>query len=413
MEAIKLINAVITVLFFLCYAYQFAYLPVPFLRKQRLHSKIRMHRYAVLISARNEAAVIGNLIASIRAQTYDASLVEIFVVADNCTDQTAQIAREAGAHVLERFDLQHIGKGYALEYLLNRIDRKRFDGFFVFDADNVLDEHYIEEMNKTFSDGYPIVTSYRNSKNYGDNWISAGYALWFLRESRFLNDARMRLGTSCAVSGTGFLFSREVIEETDGWKFFLLTEDIEFTVHHVCAGKKIGYCGTAVLYDEQPVTFRQSWRQRLRWARGYLQVFRKYGAKLLRGMFHGSFGCFDMGMCIMPAAVLSIAGLITNLVALALSIASGQALATVLFSALEILANSYLTLFVIGGIATVSEWRRIYTTPWKKICYAFTFPLFMLTYIPISLTALFTKGLTWKPIEHRRAMALEQIRRSA
>ena len=410
METIKLINAVLTALFFLCYAYQFVYVPAGLPRQRHRDTPPSGRRYAVLISARNEEKVIGNLLASIRSQTYDPSLVEIFVVADNCTDGTARVAAAAGAHVFERFDLSRIGKGYALQYLLDRIDRSPFDGFFVFDADNVLDEGYIAAMDQTFSEGYPIVTSYRNSKNYGDNWISAGYALWFLRESRYLNGARMRLGTSCAVSGTGFLFSRAVIEETGGWNFFLLTEDIEFTVHHVCAGKKIGFCENAVLYDEQPVTFRQSWRQRLRWARGYLQVFRKYGAELLRGIFRGSFGCFDMAMNIMPAAVLSVVGIAVNGAALVLSLAHGAAAATVLRSAAELLGSTYLTLFAIGAITTVTEWRHIYTSDLKKILYAFTFPLFMLTYIPISLTALFTRDVTWKPIEHSRAIALDQIR---
>lgn len=172
-----------------------------------------------------------------------------------------------------------------MEYLLDQMERnnERFDGYFVFDADNVLDQNYILEMNKTFSDGYDIITSYRNSKNFGDNWISAGYAIWFLWESEYLNRGRMLLGTSCAVSGTGFFFSRRIIEKYDGWKFFLLTEDIQFTVDNVLSGEKIGYCRNAVLYDEQPIKFKQSFRQRLRWAKGFFQVFRQYGGNLMKG----------------------------------------------------------------------------------------------------------------------------------
>lgn len=114
-------------------------------------------------------------------------------------------------------------------------------------------------MNETFSDGYRIITSYRNSKNYGDNWISAGYALWFLREAKYLNNARYLLGTSCAVSGTGFMFSREILKSCGGWPFHLLVEDIEFTIHNIVSGEKVGYCPRAVLYDEQPTKFSQSW----------------------------------------------------------------------------------------------------------------------------------------------------------
>lgn len=280
MNTILIINLVIAVVFSACYAYQLFFLAVPFAKKQEPHKPEVLHRFAVLICARNEEEVIPDLIHSIQGQTYDQSLITIFVMADNCTDATAEVARQAGAVVYTRFNKEKVGKGYALERLIEHIEEdypQTFDGFFVFDADNVLDCHFIEEMNRTYCDGYEVITSYRNSKNYGDNWISAGYALWFIRESRYLNNSRMLLGTSCAVSGTGFFFSRKVMESIHGWKFHLLTEDIEFSVDQIIKGQKIGFCAGAVLYDEQPVTFRQSWRQRLRWARGFLQVFMKYG----------------------------------------------------------------------------------------------------------------------------------------
>lgn len=417
MDAVKMINYVISIVFIVCYSYQFLYILIPYVIKDKPHKKTKGHRYAVLISARNEEAVIGNLIESIRRQSYDLGLVTTFVVADNCTDATARVAAEAGAVVFERFDTTKVGKGYALRHLLRKVDElfpeRPFDGYFVFDADNVLEETYIEEMNKVFSDGYEIVTSYRNSKNFGDNWISSGYALWFLRESQYLNHARMKLGTSCAVSGTGFLFSQRVLDECGGWNFFLLTEDIEFTVHNVVRGLKIGYCHEAILYDEQPTRFRQSWRQRLRWAKGYLQVFGKYGVDLLRGMAHGSFSCFDMTMNIMPAAVLTFTGVFANGAAAVIGLATGRDISVIGESLLSLLTNSYLTLLIIGGSATISEWKRIYAPTWKKLVYTLTFPLFMFTYIPISFAALFAKRVTWKPIAHTRSASLAEIRAAA
>lgn len=404
MDFIEWFNRLLVVLFFLCYAYQFAYIPIAWLRRPRVYGPGRRNRFAFLIAARNEEAVIGQLLDSIRAQDYPADLFDIYVVADNCTDATAEVCRARGAFVHERQDKVKVGKGYALNWLLERIPVKKYDGFLVFDADNLLRPDYLTEMNKTFSAGYSIVTSYRNTKNYGDNWISAGYALWFLRESRYLNHARFLLGTSCAVSGTGFLFSRRVLEETGPWPFHLLTEDIQFSVDQVTRGRKIAFCPDAVLYDEQPTTFRQSWNQRLRWSKGYLQVFRGYGAKLLRGAAGGSFSCYDMAAAIMPAFVLSATAIVCNVTAAILGAVHGEDLTIALWSVGQMLLNMYLTLFVLGTITTVTEWKRIHTKAVKKVLYAFTFPLFMFTYIPISFAALFSKG-EWKPIEHRVSAA--------
>ena len=414
METIKTINSIIGILFMLCYAYQFFYIAVSVLKKAKSYKTDKLHNFAVLIAARNEQSVIENLIRSIKAQDYPEKLVTVFVVADNCTDSTAQIARKAGAVVYERFNKNEVGKGYALDFLTSRIKEDYgdvFDAFFVFDADNVIDKNYITEMNKTFSSGYKIVTSYRNSKNYGENWISAGYALWFLRESKYLNNARMLLDTSCAVSGTGFMFSREILEKSGGWKFFLLTEDIEFTIYNVTDGEKIGYCASAHLYDEQPERFSQSWNQRMRWAKGYLQVFSKYGAKLLKGIFSKkAFSCFDMTMCIMPAVVLTLAAGIINITAAVLGIVTqNTAVLIAVLSLAETVLKSYFLLWIVGTITTVTEWKNIHTSALKKVLYTFTFPLFMFTYIPISFIAFFKK-VRWTSIEHKRSMNLEQIK---
>ena len=415
-EIIRIINFTLAALFVICYAYQFVYLAIPFLKKDKPHRPAVLHRYAVLISARNEENVIGHLLDSINAQDYPKNLVTVFVVADNCTDNTAQVAREHGAVVYERFNHVKVGKGYALNELLGHIERdygRVFDAFMVFDADNLLEPNYITEMNRTFSDGYEIITSYRNSKNYADNWVSSGYALWFLREAAFLNHSRHLLKTSCAVSGTGFLFSRRILEQRGGWNFYLLTEDIEFTIANVIAGERIGYCKDAVFYDEQPTTFRQSCRQRMRWARGYMQVFGAYGLKLLAGIpKRNGFACFDMAMAIMPAIVLTVVGIATNAAAAVLGFLAGQNVLIALWSATQFLVNSYLLMLFVGAVTTASEWKNIRATTAQKILYTFTFPLFMLTYIPISFAALF-KRVEWKPIEHSVSVSLADMNRRA
>ena len=380
----------------------------------------KMHRYGVIIAARNESLVITNLIESIKQQNYPAELIDIFVIADNCTDNTADIARSAGAIVYERFNTNLVGKGFALDYLFNCINNdygsSYYDGYFIFDADNLLDKNYIREMNKVFDSGYNVITSYRNSKNFGTNWITAGYSLWFLRESKFLNNSRMILNTSCAISGTGFLINSSIVRKNRGWKFHLLTEDIEFSVVNAIEGEKIGYCEKATLYDEQPYTFIQSWNQRLRWSKGFYQVMLKYGSSLLKKIFtkNGfSLSCYDMFMTIAPATFISLFCVIVN----SFLIIDGLfdfytwyfllpiAKKAILFSFL----NCYTILFIMGLLTTITEWNSIKCKNYQKILYTFTFPIFIFTYVPISIVALF-KQVEWKPITHSIVKSVEDMR---
>ena len=401
---LRWMNGTLFLLFLILYSYQFFYLFAALFKKPRqIPDTDKQYRYCVLIAARNEAQVIRNLIDSIHAQTYPSSLVDICVVADNCTDDTAQIAREAGALVVERQNPSLIGKGYALDYLLKNLPVSRKpDAYLVFDADNILDPHYIEEMNKIYAAGYLASTSYRNSCNYDSNWISAGYGLWFLRESRYLNQARMQLGTSCAISGTGFMVASCVIEQNHGWIHHLLTEDVEFSVDSVLHGITIGYCDKAIVYDEQPVTFRQSWNQRLRWCKGFYQVFGRYGRKLIStAISKHCFAAFDMIMAIAPAALISVTTLFVNGFAClwGLVTESPALIALGAGSLLDSMSGYYQVLFFLGIVTVITEWNNIRASVCKKLLYCFTFPIFMFTYVPIAVAAL-RKNVGWSPIAH-------------
>ena len=415
-RAISFFNIFVGVIFFIFYFYQFVYVIIPFVKKPRPHKKEVIHNIGILISARNESAVIGQLIDSIKAQDYPADKLITFVVADNCTDNTADIARERGAIVYKRDDLEKIGKGYALDFLLGKIGddfgASSIDAFIVLDADNILDTGYVRAMNQMLCDGYKITTSYRNSKNYSDNWISAAYGLWFMREARFLNCSRYLIDSSCAVSGTGFLFSRELVEKFGGWKFFLLTEDIEFTVNCILSGEKVGYCEDAVLYDEQPITLRQSWNQRLRWSKGFLQVWAKYGRRLVRGIFKGSFSCYDMTMTVCPAYLVSVISLIFDLIGIVLCIVTRNyhlisGLVTLIVAAL---IEAYLLFFAMAVVTLITEWKRIHCRSSEKIGYLFFFPIFLITYMPVALVALF-KRVEWKPISHTRSVTVDEVKK--
>lgn len=416
LEIVRFLNYIFALIFIACIGYQFVYIFIPFLKGARKYKAKKMCKYAILIPGRNEEKVIPHLIASIKGQSYPAELLDIFVIADNCTDNTAQVARDAGAyHVIERFDKQKIGKGYALDYALNLIKKdfpdNHYDGYFVFDADNLLDENFISEMNKMFSNGHRIITSYRNTKNYGTSWVSAGGSLWYLRESRFLNHPRTIMNTSCAISGTGFLVHHEVLDKIGGWKFFLLTEDLEFSLQQVLEGETICYCNNAILYDEQPVLFSQSWRQRMRWTKGSMQLTRKYFFKMVKGMFDGrGFACFDLAVSTMIPLMLTIVSGFVILGFTILGLVLKLDLTIIVRTLFDTLVNSYFMLLGIAVVSTISEWDKIFAPISKKILYTFTFPIFMFSYIPITFVALFSRDFSWKPITHDQVKTLDDVR---
>ena len=359
LELVKHLNFAVVVLFTLLYLYQGFYVVVGLVcrRWQDRHQPSRLHRFAVIVSARNEEGVIGELLESLNRQNYPKELLDLYV-----------------------------------------------------------DANFVAEMNRTFDQGYDAVTCYRNSKNFAANWISAGYSIWFLREARFLNFPRTLLGTNCHVSGTGFLVSARVIEDNGGWPFHLLTEDIQFSVDCAIQGKKIGYCDKAVVYDEQPTTFRQSWDQRLRRSKGFYQVDREYTLPLLKGCFRrGRLGtsCYDMFVTVAPGMLLTLLMILFNGVILAACLTQPAYLATrIIHETVGFMGsavwNFYVGLLFYGLITVLSEWRHIDAAPVQKLGYVLTFPIFMFTYIPISIAALVQK-VEWKPIYHTATKKINEL----
>lgn len=170
-------------------------------------------------------------------------------------------------------------------------------------------------------------------------------------------------------------------------------------MYHILRGERIAICEDAVLYDEQPTDFRQSVRQRLRWAKGYIQVFRRYGADLLKGTARGSWSCFDMSMSILPAFILTALGLLANLTLTALGLMQGDGVWFALRSLLECMGSILATLLVLGGITVASEWRRIHAPGVEKDRFHSDVPAVYADVSAISLAALFMK-VEWKPIHH-------------
>lgn len=402
------------------YLYRSIYAVVGVFYTRKYSPAKKNHKYAVVIAARNEEAVIGNLIDSIKKQDYPADLVTTFVVADNCTDSTAATAREHGAVCYERFDSQHCTKGFALQFLFEKIREdygiNSFEGYFVFDADNLLRRDFIRKMNDAFDSGEAIVTSYRNTKNFDDNWISAGYALHFLRTARFENRARSALHVSTWVQGCGFLMSNKLVQ--NGWQYTTLAEDRSFSADTVAHGISIAYQHEAEFYDEQPTSLKVVWRQRIRWAKGHLQAFTQSGRNLIRGIFEKKpirqkFMCYDMFMINFPGSValmpLKFLKLLLIVCAFFLYGIAANEWFLFLYRILQLVLFEHLANIPLALAIFIMERKRIKPIKWyKKLLYCLTFPLFSIIGDVATYIAVFRK-VSWKPIPHKAAVKIEEL----
>jgi cellulose synthase/poly-beta-1,6-N-acetylglucosamine synthase-like glycosyltransferase len=243
----------------------------------------RLNKFALIVSAHNEQMVIANLVESLKQLEYPDEAYDIFVIADNCTDETAKIAADAGAIVYERFDSEKRGKGYALEWMFDKIYQmdEQYDYISIFDADNLVDKDFLKEMNKQANKGYKVVQGYIDSKNPYDSWITSSYSFSFWCVNRIFQLPRYRLGLCCQLSGTGFVIALETLKKL-GWGATCLTEDMEFTMKLALNNEKVAFAQKAVIYDEKPLTLKQSWRQRKRWMQGHTDVACRFLAKLLK-----------------------------------------------------------------------------------------------------------------------------------
>ncbi len=388
----------------LCLSYFVIYTIIGAFTTRKFAPTETKHRYAVLIAARNEETVIGNLLDSIHRQDYPADKITVFVVADNCTDDTAAVARKGGAVCYERFDSEHRTKGFALQFLMQNIHRDygkdAFDGFFIFDADNLLMPDYITRMNEAFDAGEKIVTSYRHTKNLDDNWISASYAIHWLRTVRAEHRARSFLHLATRIQGTGILIHEELLR--NGWNFTSLTEDRELCAHAVGDGYRISFQYEAVFYDEQPTDLKIALRQRLRWSKGNLWVFFREGWRLVRGIFrqHGvqRFVCYDMLCIVFPSALFTV--LFTLLLITLSTIAAHFRLSVLFIGLFGGFLGSWGFNMLLAAYTLIMERKRLPRMKWYRILwFIFTFPIFPIIGTITMCIALFTK-VEWKPIPH-------------
>ena len=367
----------------------------------------KKHKFMAILPAHNEEAVIANLVDSLINQDYDKELLDIYVIADNCTDNTAEIAKEHGAIVYERFDEEHKTKGHALNWFLQQKIRENadYDAFFVFDADNIVDKEFTKNMNKKLCQGEEVVQGYRDIKNPTDSWITAGYALFYWTMHRFYHLARYNVGLSPLLNGTGFMVKFDLIKDT-GWDTVTLTEDIEFSLKRIIKGRRLGWATDAIVYDEQPVSFKASWSQRSRWTVGHIQCMKTYTKDLaLAVKEHKTLMNLDGLLYILgsiPLFVATILLLLSNFVAYAVDAMSTQ----------ELISNiiRYVVPTFFMPIATAVFTMYLEKKPIKPMAkWLIYYPLFLGSWLIINFKCIFKRDTTWEKIEHVRDIKIKEI----
>lgn len=367
----------------------------------------RTHRFAVLVFAKDEAAVIGQLLDSLQAQDYPAAAYEIFVTADNCTDDTAEVARAAGATVWERTDPTRIGKGHALTWFFERFHREYPDGFdacVVFDADNLVDPGFLAAMNRQLNAGNPIAVGYRTGKNPSSSWVSGCSTIFWLMQTRLFHLPRARRGLPItSVGGTGFMFSLDVLGGR-GWRTSSTCEDIEFTLNSIIEGHHVALATDAVFYDEQPLTFGQSLRQRYRWAVGGVQVLGLTGRRLYRAALADPRGKLDALLFSIGIPIGGVTGITWVVMMLADATASGDWLGLV--GGLAVSATlGYLAIVAMALLVLRLEhasWPRL----WVSVV---TFPIYLLSWSVLNMAVLFYRNPTWSRIPHTESLAIADV----
>ena len=257
-------------------------------------------RFLVLIPAHNEEGVIAGIIDNMQRMQYPKELYDVYVLADNCEDQTAEISRKLGAKVLEfhkeRPD-EPTGKSVVLQKAFQALPgyEQNYDAVFFFDADNLVDLNMFSEVNSQFLDSddrTEVVQCYLGCKNK-NGLVALFYYLTYTISNRFLQYSRQRLGLNCGIGGTGFAVRTRYLYQRGGWTVMSLTEDTELQFTATLEGKRVLWNNHVRVYDEKPTKWRASLRQRIRWAQGHWFVAFRNTGRSLKAVFTGKISVWE------------------------------------------------------------------------------------------------------------------------
>lgn len=375
------------------------------------HFKITPHdpvtKFAIIIAARNEESVVGHLVTSLLESNYPKELFDVYVAVNNTTDNTAAVAKKAGAIVID-VKAKVKSKGEVLRYVFSELkDHKDIDSYIIFDADNIVHPDFLSRMNDTVCCGYRVAEGFRDSKNISDNWISGSYSLFYYMQNFFFNKARMTMDLSGSINGTGFMVKKEIIDK-EGFDTKTLTEDIEFTAICALRNERVAFVENAITYDEQPVSFKASWKQRKRWSVGTLQCLRLYGKRLFKHFIvTGNQSAFDMFMNFSAPIVQVIC--LFEFFALCIfrvyNIQLYDIFSSLFSSGIFFFMLTYLTGVVVSIFVLKYNKRKA-----KNVISAIAlFALFIFTWIPINVICLFKKDMVWEEIKHKRDISSNEM----
>ena len=388
--------------------YQFIVSLCSFVKVKEQPLKVnKQHKFMAVIPAHNEETVVGNLIESLKKLDYPKELYDIFVIADNCTDKTAEVAKNAGAIVYERNDEKHKTKGHALQWFFNMKIKEDapYDAFCIFDADNIVDKNFLNVMNKKLCQGEEVVQGYKDIKNPSDTWVSSGYAIFYWTMHRFYHLARYNIGLSPLMNGTGFMVKFDVIKP-EGWNTKTLTEDIEFSLKRIIKGKRLGWAKDAIVYDEQPVGFKQSWTQRERWTVGHMQCLKEYTKPLATAVVKNkSVMNFDGLLYMLGTAPMLILTMILVIINCIIFIQGQMTFSEFIIQAMGYIIPTVLILPFMGMVVMYLEKKPIKPMIKGLVLY----PVFMGSWLLINIKCLFVRNTEWKKIEHNNDKKIEEV----
>ncbi len=373
---------------------------------QKIRSFRARTKFAIVIAARNEAKVVGDLIKSLKSQNYPNDLYDIYTFVNNTKDDTFDVAKKAGSKAIN-VNVPVKSKGDVLKFAFDKLKNKDYDAYIIFDADNVVHPDFLKLMNNTYLSGYKVAQGRKDSKNIEDNWLSASHSIFYYIQNFFFNKARMKIDSAAAINGTGFMVAKEIIDN-DGFEPKTITEDIELSIQCVLKGYKIAYVEDAITYDEQVLKFMDSWHQRSRWSKGIIECFRIYKKPLLKKIIkERDFASFDKLMfAIAPHIQVLSVGLTLMLGVFNILGIELNDLFSYFFSLGYVcFMIGYLCCIIMNMFVIVYYKRDIETTMHGILL----FIVFFLTWIPINIICLFKKDLRWVEIAHNRKANLDAL----